>query len=363
MAAIDLKKGFDLYVETHQKKWKHDRSKSVGASEAFGCLRKSWFSKHKAPRDPWYKDDWGALKRGDVMEEHWVEPVVKWYLDQLPGNVRLIWGGKHQRTLVGETAPSSATPDGLVVDADDDALALYGVPSLGGTGCFNFEIKSIDPRVNLREEKSEHRGQTIMQMGLTRELTHYRPNYALIIYVDASFYSDINFFVIPFDQKTFDAGKERARQVMTEKDPSALYAEGKLEDKCGFCPYTAECARVTGEATPRDGVITETNTDSPIINQIQELIFLERELSQEKKVAEKAHKQAQEDLKEILRDVGKKKFQVGDISATLTWNKGRKSLDRKAMEEDGIDLSLYEKEGNGFDTLRISEKGSGVDDT
>ncbi|UTU07865.1 hypothetical protein CcrC1_gp179 [Caulobacter phage C1] len=363
MAALDLKKGFDLYVEAHQKKWRHDRSKSVGASEAFGCLRKSWFSKHKAPRDPWYKDDWGAMKRGDVMEEHWVEPVVKWYLDQLPGNVRLIWGGKHQRTLVGKSAPSSATPDGLVVDADDDALALYGIPSLGGTGCFNFEIKSIDPRVNLKEEKAVHRGQTIMQMGLTRELTSYRPNYALIIYVDASFYSDINFFVIPFDQETFEAGKARAKEVFDQKDPSLLFPEGKLEGSCDYCPYTKECARVTGEATPTDGVVTEANTESPIVKEFQDLILLERELQAEKKASEKAHKEAQERLKELFRDVGMRRFQVGDIKASITWNKGKKSLDRKAMEEDGIDLSLYEKEGNGFDTLRITERGSGVDDT
>ncbi|AXQ69769.1 hypothetical protein HOU03_gp498 [Caulobacter phage CcrSC] len=363
MTAINFAKGFDEYVAAHQKKWRHDRSKSVGASEAFGCLRKAWFGKHNTPKDRNYKDDWGALKRGDVMEEHWVEPVVKWYLDQLPGNVRLIWGGKHQRTLVGKTAPASATPDGLIVDADDDALALYGIPSLGGTGCFNFEIKSIDPRVNLKEEKGIHRGQTIMQMGLTRELTSYRPNYALIIYVDASFYSDMNFYVIPFNQETFEAGKERARQAFEIKSVADIFPEGKLDGSCDYCPYTTACAVATGEATPTDGVTTETNTPSPIVKEFEDLIFLERELQAEKKVAEKAHKEAQERLKELFREVGTRRFQVGDIKASITWNKGKKSLDRKAMEEDGIDLTPYEKEGNGFDTLRITEKGSGVDDT
>lgn len=363
MVALNFTNGFDNYVASHQKKWKHDRSKSVGASEAFGCARKSWFGKHNTPKDPWHKDDWGALKRGDVMEEYWVEPVVKWYLEQLPGNVRLIWGGKHQRSLVGKDAPVSATPDGLIVDADDDALANYGVPSLGGTGCFNFEIKSIDPRVNLKDEKAIHRGQVQMQMGLTRENTPYKPNYAMILYADASFYSDMSFFVIPFDQEVYNSGKERGRQAFDIKDVSTLFPEGKLEGGCDYCPYTMACSIATGEATPTEGMATESNTPSPIMKQFEDLILLERELSTEKKEAEKAHKEAQERLKELFREVGVRRFQMGDIKASITWNKGRKSLSKKALEEDGIDVSKYETEGNGFDTLRITEKGPGVDET
>ena len=44
---IDIKAIFDSYYESRQKTWAHDRSKTVGASEVFGCVRKGWFEKHK----------------------------------------------------------------------------------------------------------------------------------------------------------------------------------------------------------------------------------------------------------------------------------------------------------------------------
>jgi hypothetical protein len=77
MAAIDFAEAFHTFVGANQKTWAHDRTKSVGASEAFGCLRKAWFSKHETPKDPEYKESWGALQRGDLIEQHFAEPAVR----------------------------------------------------------------------------------------------------------------------------------------------------------------------------------------------------------------------------------------------------------------------------------------------
>jgi CRISPR/Cas system-associated exonuclease Cas4 (RecB family) len=262
MAVIDFIEAYDEFVKANQKVWGHDRSKSVGASEAFGCLRKTWFSKNGASKDPDHKDSWGALERGNIIENHFAEPAITWFLETFYNDARLIWGGANQQTLSAPDAPLTATPDGLVINADDDALALYGIPSLGGTGCFNFEIKSIDPRVNLKEEKAIHRGQVQVQMGTTRETTEYRPNYAVIVYLDASFLDDIEIFVVPFDQKTYDIAKERARSVYEIKNVAEIFPEGKVDGGCEYCPFKIACAQASGKATPTDGDANQKNTPS-----------------------------------------------------------------------------------------------------
>ena len=363
MAQIDFAAGFDAYYAATPKVWLHDRSKSVGASEAFGCLRKAWFSKNGADKDPDASDSWGALKRGDLIEEYWVEPATRWYLEQNFPKTRLIMGGKAQRTLIDTTFGLSATPDGLVIGADDDALALYGVPSLGGSGCFNFEIKSVDPRVNLREEKAIHRGQTMVQMGLTRDKTRYKPNHAVILYADASFLDDINVFVVPFDQRTYDAAKVRAHRVFNEKDPADILPEGKIDGTCDYCPFKIACAIASREATPEDGEASGDNTPSEIMMEFERAIAVEREASRQKKAVEKAHSEAKEVVKHLLREVGKKRVMLGDIKATLSWQKGKTTYDTKAMLADGLDLTPYEKSSEGFDVLRITEKGAKVDET
>ncbi|AFU87287.1 hypothetical protein CcrMagneto_gp117 [Caulobacter virus Magneto] len=372
MAAINFKSGFNEYVEAHQKVWKHDRSKSVGASEAFGCLRKVWFAKNGAPKDPDYEQSWGALQRGDLIENHFVEPGVKWITENLTRDAQLIWGGANQRTLISPEAPLSATPDGLVIYADDDALAEYGIASLGGSrkdvehpsNCFNLEIKSIDPRVNLKEEKSIHRGQTIVQMGLTRQLSSWRPNYAVIIYIDASFFDDIEVFVVPFDQKVFDVAMQRARDVFAIKDPSEVMAEGKIDSSCTYCPFKVACAQTTKKSTPTTGEANSKTTPAPILEEFERLVAEERCASAAKKAAEVGHKAASEALKQWFHNTGVRvaKSADGKIKASISWIKGRKTLDtsavREALAENGLNIEDYMREGEGHGRLNISEKGA-----
>lgn len=365
MTAINLDKGFDGFVKANDKKWAHDRKKSVGASEAFGCLRKAHFKKFDFPQDPDYEQKWGALRRGDVMENHFVEPAMKWLLENMTEDGVLLYSGSEQKTFISDRL--SATPDGLAIYMDDDALALYGVPSLGEDGngdpceCFVFEIKSIDPRVNLREEKAIHRGQTIIQMGLIREQTTWRPNFAMICYVDCSFYDEIEAFIVPFDQRTFDIAKLRANQVY-ESAPDELMAEGKIDGSCQYCEFTHACARVNKEAVPtkerggRDA--NEANLKPKLLKEFEQLVSAERVASQKKKAAEAEHKTATEKLKDWFRNTGVYRAVSGDITASISWIKGRKSLDKGALLLDGIDVNLYMKEGEGYDRLNISEKGA-----
>jgi len=364
MASIDFKEAYDEFVKANQKVWSHDRTKTVGASEAFGCLRKAWFSKHGTEKDPHYKESWGALERGNLIENHFAEPAVKWFLETYFYDTRLIWGGSDQQTFKAIDAPLTATPDGLIIDADDDALEIYGVPSLGGAGCFSFEIKSIDPRVNLREEKSIHRGQTIVQMGTIRETTEYKPNYAVIVYIDASFFDDIEVFVVPYDQHTYDVAKDRALAVYDIKDVSQILPEGKIDGGCEYCPFKGACNKASGLATPTDGEANSENTPLKIMEEFEVLIREERAASSVKKATELAHKEASEKLKQWFTDVGVRRAEIpGVAKVSITWVKGRKTYDVEAMRDAGLPVEDFTKEGDGHSRLSISEKGPKVDET
>lgn len=361
MTAINFEQGFDDYYAAHPKVWKHDRSQTVGGSEIFGCLRKAWFAKRGTPKDKDYEDDWGALERGNIIEDHFVVPRVKWMLERIEGARILYAGQSTQRTFIDDASRMSVTPDGLVIGVDDDALTLYGVPSLGGTGCFNFEIKSIDPRVNLREEKGIHRGQVQVQMGMTREQTRYKPNFALIIYVDASFLSDIDFFVVPFEQTTFDVAKLRSLQVYETERVADLLPEGKIDGICKYCPYRVACSEATGEATPSKGDTNVNELPLALATEFESLLGVERANYHQKKDIEHDHSEASEKLKAWFREIGVKRAQAGTTSASLTFQRGRKTLDIEAMRDDGIDVDKYYKQGPGFDVLRINEKGTSAD--
>lgn len=366
MAALDFERGFDAWVKAHEKEWAHDRSKSLGASEAFGCLRKAWFKKHDAEKDPDYEQSWGALRRGDMIENHFVAPAMTWFMENMTKDAVLMWAGDQQKTLMDPDAPLSATPDGLVVYADDDALANYGIPSLGGTECFNLEIKSIDPRVNLKEEKAIHRGQTIVQMGLTRKTTKWRPNYAVILYIDCSFFDDIEVFVVPYDQKTFEVAELRAKQTYDTKDPKELMAEGKIDGTCQYCEFKGACAAVNERAIPAKGTEASNAKGTPpkILQEFEALARRERVAAAAAKAAEAEKKTASEALKQWFRDTGVRTASTidGTIKASISWTKGRKTVDVAAMRADGLPVEDYEKQGDGHDRLSVSEKGTAIAD-
>lgn len=368
MAALDFKAGFDGWIKATDKKWGHDRSKSVGASEAFGCLRKVWFSKNNFPQDPNYEESWGAMRRGDVIENAFVAPAMTWFMENMTEDAVLLWAGADQKTLIHPKAPLSATPDGLVIYVDDDALANYGIKSLGAKKgdlndphlCFNLEIKSIDPRVNLKEEKAIHRGQTIVQMGLTRLLTKHKPNYAVILYIDASFFDDIEIFVVPYDQQTFDAAVARSKQVYEIKTPGLIMAEGKVDNTCEYCKFKVACAQTNKAYVPTEGEANERNTPSPLLMEFEQLVKAERAASSAKKAAEKEQKAAAETLKQWLRDTGVRVAEADGIKCSISWIKGRKTLSKALIVEAGLNPEDYMLEGEGHDRLNISEKGSRV---
>lgn len=351
---LNFQKMFDDYVTSNDKEWAHDRSSTLGASEAFGCIRKAFFDKfgeeldYKPDED--FKQSWGALKRGDLIEDNWVVPVMEDQISkQVPGAVLLMAGANDQKTFV--KGRNSATPDGLITNLPSDALAHYGIEDMG-SDCLLTEIKSVDPRVSLTEEKSIHEGQVQIQMGLIREMTEYKPNYAVIIYVDASFFDNMKVFVVEFNESTFRAATVRAKQLFQAEDPIDLLPEGKIEGTCQYCRWKTMCAEAAKGSIPV-GERKDAFADEELIT-LEELLEQEKEISQNIKEFEHDKEKIRARIKQTLVEKDTKRVNTNTYSVSYTWQKGRKSLDKSRLEkETGIKLDQYEKEGTGFEKLTI----------
>jgi hypothetical protein len=220
-----------------------------------------------------------------------------------------------------------------------------------------IEYKSFDPRASVKEEKAIHAGQTQVQMGLIHKLTDYRPEYAVIIYFNASWLSDIRPFVVKRDPKIFKAAEMRAEQVFGAELPEELMAEGKISGECTYCKYTEECAFAQGEATPKAKRKIE---DQETVDRLATLAKRQKDFAATEKDAAGEKKLVEEEIKQLLRDNDTKGADDGRFSVSLSWCSGKKSLDTLSLaadlQEDGKSIEDYQKEGNGYERLTVKLK-------
>jgi hypothetical protein len=353
---------FDEFVAGSQKKWAHDRSKSIGASEAFSCIRKAWFGKRGAEfgfvKDPEYKESWGAMRRGDLIENHHVVPAVESGLKRR--GMELILAGEGQSTIVDGL--SSATLDGLIkmLDGSDlppDFLSYYGIPVFKGKSVV-LEMKSFDPRINITEAKAVHEGQTQMQMGLIRETTEHQPDYAVVIYVNASWLDDIRPYVVAFDQNVFEIGKRRAEKVFTIDDPALLGAEGKLDGMCTYCAYKNSCDIVSvGRVPPKREPLKKgevAGQDQILLKAMNEPVLRIAELKSVIKGLERELEEENENIRQLLIGSNESRA-VGDgWKASYTVVNGRKTLSKDMIEAAGLDPEKFMTEGAGYEKLTVT---------
>lgn len=362
--ALNIDQIFDDFIAENQKAWAHDRSSTVGASEVFDCLRKVWFGKVGTQfgfePDADYKESWGAMERGNIIENHHVVPAMTHHL---PDGLELLFQGENQQTLV--KGKSSATPDGLIVGLPRDcelSVVCGGqtitIPNIK-SDCVNFEIKSIDPRATLLEERAKHRGQTHVQIGLIHELTEWRPFYSIILYVDASFLDNKSAFVVEYDPDVFEAAKMRASQIWDVKDPMMIMPEGRFDDACKHCKWKTACTQAVIDAIPEHET---TNLDTVELECLTNAVNDYRRLQEAAKKAEEAFKISQEHIREILMDFDVRKVIADGYRVTWSRTKGKRALDQEAMRADGIDPDDYMREGRPYDRLTVTfskEKSSG----
>lgn len=344
-----LREVMDEYAATLNRAWHHDRSKTVGASEIGMCARKVFATKHLGtkkgiePDDDW-QDQWGARVRGTIMEASFWAPAMK-----VRYGDNLLFAGEMQETRV--IGYLSATPDALVINQPRDALANLGIPDIG-TDCFMAECKTIDPRTNIVEAKTENYFQTQVQMGLMRETTEYKPNYNVLTYSDASFWNEVIEFPIEFDPNIYQAAKDRATTIMTadsfaEMPPEGWIAGGK---ECSFCPFVKACG-VERRSVPRENkpaspqFIAEISDYAREINTVKALILN----------AEKQQREMEQKIKDRMREKG-----VRRIQGVVNWypvaapHRYSATKMRERLIELGEDPEDFASEGEPSDRLVIA---------
>lgn len=359
---LDFDVAFDMFMAANEKTWAHDRSQTVGASEVWACLRQLWYDKrakefgiepNEGSED---SGSWGAMKRGDLIENYHVVPALRLALPKmpdLPAGVELLFAGDDQKTIV--LGKNSATPDGLIKGLKPGPLWIKGgkqeiyIEDID-SDCIVLEIKSIDPRATLLEEKARHHHQAQMQLGLIREMTPYKPKFAVALYIDASFLTTTP-FVVEFDENAYRTGKQRALDIYAVNDPLMIVPEGRFRGDCSNCKWSSACGTATLGAIPEKKSKATPEAIEATDPLVQDFLAAKKAYAD----AELRVEEAKERIKEAMMDFKVSSMAGGNWKATWFSVKGRTKLNTAKMEEDGIDLSKYQEEGPAHDQLRVTE--------
>jgi hypothetical protein len=331
------------YVPTLAKVWKHDRTKTIGASEIGLCERRVWASKKDIPHDVDHEETWGARMRGTMMEDYFWYPALK-----LKYGKDLVLAGPDQKTF--QDGKLSATPDGILINQRLDILKKdHGIKSIKSKHLV-VEAKSIDPRVNLSSAKHENEFQTQVQMGLIRKLTPYKPFFALISYTDASFWNEISEYPIEFNPAVFKGAEGRAAKIlatdrMEDMKPEGYIAGGK---ECEFCPWIKRCG-VERRSFPS----TTKEADPQFAAEIDDMVRALQVLKDAGKANDVKVKEQEEAIKARLKERAVRK-----IPGIVTWSpvKGRESYDMKGIKAAavaaGVDIEQFATVGEPTDRLQ-----------
>lgn len=225
--------GLKEFAQNTRRTWKHDRQKTIGASEVGQCARAVWYDKNNTPPDPSYVPAWGFMLRGSVCEETYFAPAMKAKYGK-----RFRYGGEAQKTFIDP--PLSATPDGLLRDVTPEECRDW---SIEPTDCVLTEFKNIGSYKLSEAPKPNHEYQVQVQMGLVRAAGRYSPTAAILVYVSAFDWSNIREFAIPFNPNVFEYAKHRAAWILAAPSAAAVTPEGRLSggNECRYCAFKATC--------------------------------------------------------------------------------------------------------------------------
>jgi hypothetical protein len=215
------------------------------------------------------------------------------------------------------------------------------------------EGKSIDPRVDLIKEKPAHAAQVQSQMGLIRELTPYKPEYAVISYIDASFLHEVQEFVVKFDPAIFERAKARAARILTstaeELKPEGWITGGK---ECAWCPWIQRCNALRG-GVPAE----ERPVDRQAVAEIVDLCRAALNAQRAQAANEERFRELQEEIRNRLRALDTRR-----IPGVVSWSgvKGRISWSTKeliqALRGAGIDPAPFQSVGEPTTRIAIDKR-------
>lgn len=295
------------HIKPPEKSWQYDRTNTIGASEIMLCARYLWALKNSVAEDEDFERNWGFAARGNAVED--------WVVERLrAAGVDIEFAGNEQQTLLDGFI--SCSPDGKI-------------------GKTAIEIKSFDPRV--REiPKPQHRTQIEIAIEMLEA------DDGVLVYVNASDYSDIREFPVERNPAVIPMAKERARTIFRAKTMDELPREGWIAggDECGRCPFRRSCIREapTGVGIPEN-----------VEHEVAELHRQARAAADAEKAAKADGRAFKEKISKILRQHGARRA-PGLARITVST---RSSLDTSAMVADGIDLSKYQKAGKPSESVTL----------
>jgi hypothetical protein len=342
-----VKRALERYAGAITRPFFSDRSVTVGASEIGQCARKTFWVKHAndparcAPRDEGFVETWGSRQRGTVFEDQFWVPAMRAMYKQ-----RLKCAGTAQRTFGHDFL--SATPDGVIIDLTPEEQTAIGTKA----SQVLVECKTKDPRTNLTEPKPEHVYQAIVQLGVVRAATPWKPDRVILSYTDASFWDDVKEFVIPFDAAVYERARLRAKHVMTAESAADTKPEGWIAGghECRYCAFTTACGierRNLPYAEPKP-------IDAQLVAEITDMAREIKEAEVDRDNGEARMRELQNKLKDRLREKGIRK-----VPGVVAWSEvnGRNGYDNKALlaaaKAAGIDVEQFATKGADSDRLTI----------
>jgi hypothetical protein len=330
---------------SQRREFEHDRRDTIGSSEIGRCARATVFGKLGVPADDGFVESWGAALRGTLIEDNYFYPALKAAYGD-----RLKIAGPEQQTLVINFL--SATPDGVITGMPSDCLQHLGVEDIGGSDVL-VECKSIDPRANLLRPRPEHEFQVQVAMGLVRRsYLPYKPAWAVISYIDASFLDKITEFAVRFDERIYEAADKRALQIWSCEDPLETAPEGKLAGgkECEYCPWFGQCRDTDIRRVPEGGV----RLPAGAVAELKGMRDLERQLAASIEDSRMSQSHMHEAMKQLLRNYDARAHRDKGWSVQWSVTKPRVSVDTAAMEAAGVDLEPFKKEGKAGERLTIT---------
>jgi len=176
----------------------------------------------------------------------------------------------------------------------------------------------------------------------------------LLMYMDASNYNKIHEFPVPLGPSNLlDTMAVRAKRVLSTQRAERLTREGKKRDQGRECKQRCKYNRVCGVDKEVEGSTAtgRGNKGSSLHAAVLDYAKGKSLEAEAKALTSAAGEAIKEELK--ARDVSTITVDAHEIKLAKT--AGRVTLDRKAMEKAGIDLSPYEKVGAPSERLTVTE--------
>jgi hypothetical protein len=355
MHQLDKDLIYSAYVRSKERGWgRGGRSQSIGASEIGMCARRTWHLKRDTPKDAIFQDSYGAMERGNLVEEFWVRAMRHTFGSRLKG------AGNEQRRL--PKGYISCTPDGCLTDLPRDFLQPYGVDDIGEDGSILTECKSFDPRKNPTGVQSEHRLQLIVQIGLVRCLTRRKPLFAAIWYTNAAWLDDVRVFIVKYDEDEFRTLEQRAERIMRANSASDLPPEGYIAggSECEMCPWAGQCGVERRQVPASD----KAEIDTSFAGEIAALARNKKTLEAEIDRLGAEMRAVEIDIRSRLRSRDVRRIEADGIKVAWSAVKGRTGWNnagiRQAAEAAGVDLTPFVTTSEPGDRLTITIRGDGA---